>query len=57
MKAFKIKYANGDYKIVFARNSLEVIKQYDLCTREHIQTRVTELNGEQGAIALSERME
>lgn len=53
MKAFKIKYASGEYKIVKAKDSLTVIKQYDLCTKEHIQTRVIELSGEQEAIALS----
>lgn len=53
MKAYKIKYDNGEYKIVKAKNALEVIKKYDLCTREHINTRVIELEGEQLAIALS----
>ena len=53
MKAFKLKYENGEHEIVFADTSLEVIKKYDLATRKHINTRVIELNGEQGAIALS----
>ena len=54
MKAYKITYASGDYKIVKAKTSLEVIKKYDLATKEHIQTRVIELQGEQLAIELSE---
>lgn len=53
MKAFKIKYENGECKVVIACNALEVIKTYDLATREHIQTRVFELSGEQEAIAFS----
>lgn len=53
MNAYKIKYSTGDCKIVIAKNSLEVIKKYDLCTRENINTRVIELEGEQKAIALS----
>ena len=53
MKHYKIKYANGGYKIVSANTSLEVIKKYDLATREHIDTRVIELSGEQEAIANS----
>ena len=50
-KFFKIKYVNGDYKIVQATDSLEVIKKYDLATKEHIDTRVIELSGEQAALA------
>lgn len=53
MKAYKIKYSDGSYKIVKAKTALEVIKNYDLCTRDHINTRVIELEGEQLAIALS----
>ena len=34
MKYYKIKYADGNFKIVKGKNSLEVIKKYDLCTRE-----------------------
>lgn len=53
MKYFKITYANGKTKTVEAANSLAVIKKLDLATREHIETRVTELTGEQEAIARS----
>ena len=51
MNYYKIKYENGDYKIVKADNSLEVIKKYDLATRKHINTRIIQLEGEQLAIA------
>jgi len=53
MKAYKITYKNGDYKIVIANDSLEVIKKYDLCTAENVSTRITQLEGEQESIALS----
>ena len=53
MHAYKIKYKDDSFQIVIAKNALEVIKKYDLCTREHIQTRVIELEGEQEAIAFS----
>ena len=53
MKYFKIKFDNGNFKIVKSKNSLEVIKKYDLCTREHINTRIIELSGEQEAIAIN----
>ena len=52
MKYFKLKYANGDVEIKQAKNSLELIKKYDLCTREHVSTRIFELSGEQEAIAI-----
>ena len=53
INAYKIKYANGNSKIVIAKDSLTVIKQYDLATKEHINTRVIQLEGEQKEIALS----
>jgi len=54
MNAYKIKYANGEIEVVIAKNSLEVIKKYDLATKEHINTRIIQLEGEQKAIAISE---
>lgn len=54
MNAYKIKYENGEVEVVIAKNSLEVIKKYDLATKEHINTRIIELEGEQKAIALLE---
>lgn len=53
MKAFKLKYEDGRVEVVLAESSLEVIKKYDLASKEHINTRVIELTGEQLAIALS----
>jgi len=52
MKYFKIKYSNGQFKIVNGMDSLEIIKRYDLATKEHLNTRVIELSGEQEAIAI-----
>jgi len=56
MKYYKIKYMDGKFKIVKAKNSLEVIKKYDLCTDKHINTRIIELQGEQEAIAISNEL-
>lgn len=53
MKYFKLKYENGDIKIVSGKNSLEVIKKYDLATRDNIKTNIFELEGEQLANAIS----
>lgn len=53
MNAYKIKYQNGDTITVIAKNSLEVIRKYDLATKENINTRIFELEGEQKAIAIS----
>lgn len=54
MQAYKIKYEDGRTITVVANTCLEVIKKYDLATRENINTRVFQLEGEQRAIALSE---
>lgn len=51
MKYFRIKYADGNWIYERGKNSLEIIKKHDLCTREHINTRVIELSGEQELIA------
>lgn len=48
-----MKFDDGTFKIVKADNSLDVVKKYDLCTREHVNTRIIELEGEQLAIAIS----
>ena len=52
MNVYKIKYIDRQI-IVLAKNSLEVIKKYDLATKDNINTRVIQLEGEQKAIALS----
>jgi hypothetical protein len=53
MKYYRIKYENGKTITDKAKNSLEIIKKYDLATRANIETRVIELEGEQLAIAIS----
>lgn len=52
MNYYKIKYENGDIEIVKAKTVLEVIKEYDLATKENINTRIFQLEGEQLAIAI-----
>lgn len=53
MKYFKLIYKDGTSEIKKAKTSLELIKKYDLCTKEHISTTIRELEGEQLAIAIS----
>jgi len=53
MNYYKLKFTNGTFKIVKANNSLEVVKKYDLATKEHVNTRIIQLEGEQLAIAIS----
>lgn len=43
MKLYQINYADGTHKIVEAYSTLEVVKKYNLCTRENINTKVIEL--------------
>jgi len=42
MKTYKIVFADGSYKIDTANSSLEIVKKYDLATREHVNTKVIE---------------
>lgn len=53
MNYYKLKYENGDFQIVKAKNDLEVIKKYDLANQKHVNTRIIKLEGEQLAIAIS----
>lgn len=53
MKYFKLKFKDGTQQVVTGLNALQVIKQYDLATREHVNTRIIELEGEQLAIAVN----
>ena len=53
MKAYKLKFNDGSYEVVFAKDAIEVIRKYDLASKKHINTRIIELQGEQKAIAFS----
>ena len=53
MKYYKIKYNDGRCIVDKAETTLEIIKRYDLATRENVDTRVIELQGKQLAIAIS----
>ncbi len=53
MNYYKIKYPDGRIVIDKAETALDIVKHYDLATRENIQTRVYQLSGEQAAIAAS----
>ena len=44
MKTYKIQYKDGKVLIVEAQSVLEVIKKYDLTTRQNINTKIIELN-------------
>ena len=56
MNYYKLKYEDGRSEIVKARTDLDVVKRYDLATREHVNTRIIRLEGEQLAIARSNDM-
>ncbi len=45
MKYFRLTYQDGSQKIVKAKKALDVIRKYDLCTKDNIGTKITELNG------------
>ena len=55
MKAFKLKYDDGRCEVVYGKDSLSIVKKYDLANRSNVNTRIIELSGEQEVIALSHR--
>lgn len=57
MRYFKILKADGSYTIEKAKTIKELIKAFDLATKEHINTRIIELEGEQRAISISNEQE
>jgi uncharacterized protein YlzI (FlbEa/FlbD family) len=40
MNKYEIQYKNGKKIIVEAKTALEVIKRYDLCTKENMSTKL-----------------
>ncbi len=56
MKYFKLEFETGLSMVVSGKNSLDVIKFYDLATKKNINTRIIELEGEQLAIAVSNNL-
>ena len=57
MKYFRLRYADGRQEVLKAKDALTLIRQYDLYTRDHVNTRITELTGEQEALARSNEAE
>lgn len=57
MNYYKIKYPNGDFVIDKAESSIDIVRKYDLATRENINTRIVQLEGEQLAIAQANEQE
>lgn len=53
MKYFRLEYNDGSYEIKKAKTILQLIKDNELYTKEHINTHIVELSGEQLAIAIS----
>ena len=57
MNYYKIKYENGDFKIVKGKTVLEIVKKYDLATKKNINTKLIQLEDEQLAIAINNNQE
>ena len=53
MKYFKLKYKDGTIEIKTADSAIDLIRKFDLSTKEHVGTRIFELSGEQEAIAIA----
>ena len=57
MKYFRVKYKDGSFDIIGAKNMLEVITKKDLASDEHANTHIVQLSGEQKAIAMANAQE
>lgn len=55
MKAFILKYDDGSDQMVYGKNVLDIVRRYDLATRDHAKTRIIELTGVQADIAMERR--
>jgi len=53
MNYYKIKYENGDIKIASGESTLDVVRKYDLATKENDNARISKLEGEQLSIAIA----
>ena len=53
MNYYKIVYIDNSFKIDKGNNAMEMVRKYDLATRENINTRLIQLEGEQLAIAIA----
>lgn len=56
MKYYKLEYANGTSEVVSAKSDIELIRKYDLATREHANTRIIQYEEDQLA-AVTEALE
>ncbi len=43
MNLYEIEYKDGTVIQVVAQTSIEVIKKYDLCSRENVSTKIRQL--------------
>jgi len=57
MNYYKIKYQDGTQEILKAKNDKELFKTNDFYTKEHINTSIFQLQGEQLAIAINNDQE
>lgn len=53
MQYFKLSYEDGTSEVVRAESDLDCIKRFNLATREHVNTRIMRLQGEEEAIAIA----
>ena len=56
MKYYKLIYSNGTQEVVTAKSDLELIRNYDLASKQHIDTKIIQYEYDQLA-AVTEAME
>lgn len=53
MNYYRLQHPDGTFRVVSGENTMEIIRKYDLCTRENDCIRIIQLEGEQLAIAVA----
>lgn len=47
MKYYKLKYEDGTSEVVSAKSDLELIREYDLATAKHVNTKIIQFEDDQ----------
>lgn len=46
MKYYRLEYKNGHKQVVKAKSDLELVRNYDLTSRENVHTRIVQLEND-----------
>lgn len=53
MKYYKLQYSDGTSQVVSAKSDLELIRNYDLASKENINTKIIQFENDQLSAVVS----